>query len=229
MVYNALFCLAPYCQCNRKGDCSSCNNADCPCKENSRRCHPRCRCRNNCMNAGKIVKHAHWDGKCSCGQTKPDEPHCLPLKEGGTRVRECPCRKFSESGSCNNQCRCKGCQFDKPETNKMPRKRAKRDDPVPFKRVASSKYSGYSEEGFPHGRWTEVESLTLIVLYKMAIRMHSSTEEIMGMYAHLATYSCHQPTRLPIRHKTPNKILSKLIHLNCDIEPPDENQETDHN
>ena len=96
-------------------------------------------------------------------------------------------------------------------------KRAARNDPKPYQRERSATYTSknIAGHGYPHGRWTETEALVLLIMYKYAIRMQSSTEDVIGMYTQFSIFNAHQTPKWPIRQKTSGQITKKLIHLNC--------------
>ena len=211
----SFFFLAPFCNCNRTSDNTSCDGNDCPCHKTGRRCHAvKCRCKNKCRNAGKVIENIHWKGKCTCGQNDPNGSHCLPV-DGGARKRECPCRKFSVS--CNTGCRCKGCEFGKPPSKTKMECRSSRNDPKPYNRERSSVYTSKKADSdeFPQGRWSEIESVALLTMYKYAMRMQSGTEDVIGMYTGFELFNRNQVDRLLIREKSSRQISMKLINLNC--------------
>ena len=110
----------------------------------------------------------------------------------------------------------------------MASKRTERKDAKPYKRESSARYTS-TIDSFPHGRWTENESLTILVLYKIARRMQSSTTDVIDMYSLFSSHDRqHQPKdQLKIREKTPGQITKKIVHLNCDIETLNDNENVD--
>lgn len=201
--------LESVCQCNRKEDASSCANSNCPCVASKINCNPKCRCTNRCKNASIVFS----DKPCSCGQADRENPHCLP-PEPRSRKRGCPCQR--QGKQCTDKCRCTNCANGK-EARGPKEKRSSRDDASPYKRKRTSEYCKDVGDELKHGRWNELESVTLIVILKMAKRMMISEDdiedEVADMYNTFVDFNNTLEVPLGIRKKTCNQIRFKLLHL----------------
>lgn len=209
----ALYCITIHldsvCQCRRKEDASSCGGSNCPCFGSKIKCKPACKCRNSCRNSSVFFS----DKPCSCGQADRNNPHCLP-PEPKSQKRGCPCRK--QEKPCTSKCRCCNCANGKEET-RLQKERSSRDDASPYKRKRTSEYCKDIGDELKHGRWNELESITLIAIFKMARRMQISEDdledEVADMFNTFVEFNNTLEVPLGIRKKSLNQIRFKLIHL----------------
>ena len=66
-----------------------------------------------------------------------------------------------------------------------------------------------------HGRWTELETMVLIVIFKMARRMLVSDDDyqVWEMYNSFVAFNTTLSEKLDVREKSLNQIKFKLLHL----------------
>ena len=92
-----------------------------------------------------------------------------------------------------------------------------RDHSSPYKRKKTSDFCKDQSEELGHGRWTELETMVLIVIFKMARRMLVSDDdmdtEVWEMYNSFVTFNATLSENLDVREKSVNQIKFKLLHL----------------
>ena len=192
--------------------------ARCPCVKANATCSRACRCK-NCGNKPPIKRSAeHFFPaagvfiQCSC--------HNSPTSSKDTlRKSRCPC--LLHGVSCSITCKCKNCgniteaSRNEVHSDSISAKKRKRENSNVYKRSKGSSY--LAKEGFDIsiGPWTELETMTLIVLQDVlqCSNLLVDVSNVTRLYQYLASSDSVLEMKLEIGKKRSAQIAAKLLHL----------------
>ena len=160
-----------------------------------------------------------WTGGCRCGvNNKTNKPSCANIE--GQRKSSCPC--LGSTTGCNAACGCKNCnnpcgsrtESAEPISEKVTRAPRKKS----YKQQRTSSYLVEAGVEEPKGRWSDLETLTLIVLSNLLKKtcLPVDVSHLHSFYQLFRNYLCNKELlkKLPINVKEVRHITGKLRHIN---------------
>ena len=157
---------------------------------------------------------------CRCGvnSKSPEHKSCADVE--GQRKSRCPCKKAKTA--CNLLCSCKKCsnrvgcrpeqadQSSKEIKTRQPRKRS-------YQQSRTTTYLEAIGSDIPNGRWTDCETLTLVMLSNFILKteLPFDVHYLCSFYELFRGYICNKQllNEVPINAKEPRQIMAKYNHI----------------